>query len=262
MSYETSIERIIKRDRTIIIFGLIGIVVLAWMYMLYLVLNMGNNLGSLISMPQTTAWNSADFVFVFIMWAVMMVAMMIPSAGPMIIIFSTLSRKRREQHTPYVSTGVFLFGYLSVWTFYSTLATLGQWVLHTASLLSPMMMIISNPILTSVLLLIIGVFQFTPTKYVCLTHCQTPLDFILNKWQDGRRGAFNMGISNGNYCLGCCWALMSLLFVVGVMNILWIAIIAAFILVEKLVIANYQISRLSGTVIIIWGIVILVGALY
>ena len=96
---------------------------------------------------------------------------------------------------------------------------------------------------------------------MCLTQCQSPMQFLLTKWKDGKRGAFTMGINNGNYCLGCCWALMTLLFVVGIMNILWIAIISAFILVEKVVMANYQFSRLSGILIIIWGILILVGAL-
>ncbi len=262
MSYETSIERIIKRDRLIIIFSLIGIVLLAWMYLFYLYLSMKNiNLRLAVSMPQTKYWSSVDFVFVFLMWGVMMVAMMVPSAAPMVIMFSTISRKRREQEAPFVSTGIFLSGYLVAWAFYSALATLGQWLLHTASLLSPMMMMISNPILTGILLLIVGIFQFTPIKYVCLTHCQSPFEFILNKWKEGRRGAFIMGISNGNYCVTCCWALMSLLFVVGIMNIIWIAIIAVFILAEKLVITNRQISRLSGIFIILWGIGILAGAL-
>ncbi len=261
MHHDTTLEAVFQRDRTIVISSIVGVVGLAWAYIIYLALDMKNmDMGMEISMPQMQSWSAVDFVLMFIMWTVMMIAMMVPSAGPMILMFATINRKRREQQAPFVSTGVFLLGYLVSWTWYSALATLGQWGLHTAALLSPMM-VSTSAILGGTLLLTAGIFQFTSLKYACLTRCRSPLGYFLNEWQEGRRGAFLMGIRNGIYCVTCCWAIMILLFVVGVMNLLWVAIIAVFVLVEKVTSEGPWVSRISGLLFIIWGVWMLAGVL-
>ena len=261
MYNDTSLEVLLKRDRIIVISGIAGVSILAWAYMLYLAWGIMNmDMGIEMSMPQMQSWGALDFLLTFVMWAVMMVAMMVPTASPMVLMFATINRNRRGKQSPVVPTGVFLLGYLIAWTWYSALATLGQWGLHTAALLSPMMVNVS-PILGGALLLAAGIFQFTPLKYACLTRCRSPLGFLLNEWRDGTRGALIMGLKNGNFCVVCCWALMSLMFVVGVMSLLWMAIIAAFVLVEKVAPRGLWVSRISGLLFIVWGAWMLTGAL-
>jgi len=253
MYHETSLEAVFKRDRAIVISGIVGISVLAWAYMFYLAWGMKSmDMGIKISIPQMQTWGTVDFVLMFVMWAVMMVAMMIPSAAPMILMFATINRKRSELQHPFVHTGVFLLGYLAAWVWYSALATLTQWSLNTTALLSPMM-VSTSPILGGVFLLVAGIFQFTPLKHACLTRCRSPLGFLLNEWREGTQGAFTMGLKNGNYCVICCWALMSLMFVAGVMSLLWMAIIAVFVLVEKVAPAGRWVSRISGFLLVLWG---------
>ena len=211
-------------------------------------------------MPQEQSWGAIDFALMLVMWVIMMVAMMVPTAAPMILLFATINRKRREQEGPYVPTGIFLLGYLLVWSGFATLATFAQWGLHTASLLSPVMET-TSPILGGALLLTAGVFQWSPLKYACLTHCRTPLGFIMTEWREGQGGALVMGLRHGLFCLGCCWVLMSLLFVLGVMNLLWIATLAVFILVEKVAPAGHRVSRLTGLLLVGWGIWTALGSL-
>lgn len=253
MYQETQPEILFKRDRAIVISGIAGVSVVAWAYMFYLALGMKNmEMGIKMSMPQMQAWGAVDFVLMFVMWSVMMVAMMVPSATPMILMFAAINRKHREQQNPFVPTGVFLLGYLVAWVWYSALAAVSQWVLHATALLSPTM-VSTSPILGGMLLLTAGIFQFTPLKYACLTRCRSPLGFLLNEWREGARGAFIMGLRNGNYCVVCCWALMSLMFVVGAMSLLWMALIAAFVMVEKVAPGGRWVSRISGILFIVWG---------
>ena len=261
MYNDTSLEVLLKRDRIIVISGIAGVSILAWAYMFYLAWGIMNmDMGIEMSMPQMQSWGALDFILTFVMWTVMMVAMMVPSASPMVLMFATINRNRRGQQSPFVPTGVFLLGYLIAWAWYSALATLGQWGLHTAALLSPTM-VNASPILGGALLLTAGIFQFTPLKYACLTRCRSPLGFLLNEWREGTRGALVMGLRNGNFCVVCCWALMSLMFVVGVMSLLWMAIIAAFVLVEKVAPGGLWVSRISGLLFIVWGAWMLTGAL-
>jgi predicted metal-binding membrane protein len=231
---------------------------LAWAYTVYLAHDMGNmNMGMGMAMPKTQSWSLMDFVSMFLMWAVMMVAMMVPTAAPMILIFANVNRKRQEQEQPYVPTAVFLSGYLLVWTGFSVLATLAQWGLHEAALLSPMM-VSTSPILGGILLLAAGIFQWTPLKYACLKHCRSPLSFLMTDWREGYRGALIMGLKHGSYCTGCCWFLMALLFVAGVMNLLWVATITAFVLVEKAVPRGDLVGRIAGVALCIAGLIMLV----
>ncbi len=260
MYHNISLEAVFKRDRAIVISGIVGISVLAWAYMFYQAWDMKNmDMAIKMSMSQTQAWGAVDFILMFVMWTVMMVAMMIPSAAPMLIMFAIINRKRCDQQHPFVHTGVFLLGYLAAWVWYSALATLTQWGLNNTALLSPMM-VSTSPILGGALLIVAGIFQFTPLKHACLTRCRSPIGFLLNEWREGTQGAFTMGLKNGNYCVICCWALMSLMFVAGVMNLLWMAIIAVFVLVEKVAPAGHWVSRISGFLLILWGVwMLLVG---
>jgi predicted metal-binding membrane protein len=250
-------ENVLRRDRIIVLSGLALITALSWVYVLSLTSDMRNmEMGAEMAMPRMQAWGVADFALTFSMWAVMMVAMMMPSAAPMILMFSQVNRRRRKQEVSYVPTGVFLVGYLVVWAAFSVMATAAQWGLHAVSLLSPMM-VSTSPVLGGTLLLIAGIYQWTPLKHACLSKCRSPLGFVLNEWREGRRGAFLMGLKHGSYCTGCCWSLMALLFVAGVMNLLWVSAIAGFILLEKMGPAGQRVGQAAGALMIAGGIVLL-----
>jgi predicted metal-binding membrane protein len=151
-------------------------------------------------------------------------------------------------------------GYLVVWAAFSILATAAQWGLHAVSLLSPVAAI-TSPVFGGVLLVAAGIYQWTPLKHVCLSKCRSPMGFVLNEWREGRWGAFLMGLKHGVYCTGCCWSLMALLFVAGVMNLLWVAAIAGFILLEKVAPAGDRLGRVAGVLFIGWGVWMVAGVL-
>jgi predicted metal-binding membrane protein len=209
-----------------------------------------------MAMPQLAPWGLADVVMTASMWAVMMAAMMLPAAAPMLLLFSTVNQKRSAQGgTPVVPTGIFLLGYLIAWAGFSLLAAGAQWGLHTLMLLSPVLSI-TNPPVSGLILIAAGVYQFTPLKRACLVQCQSPLDFLLTHWRGGKGGTLLMGLSHGGYCLGCCWVLMALLFVGGVMNLTWVAVIAGFVLAERVLTRGQLLSRLAGALLIGWGLVL------
>jgi len=254
-------ENVLRRDRVIVLSGLAAITVLSWAYVLSLTSEMRNiEMGAETAMPRMQAWGVADFALTFSMWGVMMVAMMTPSAAPMILMFAGVNRRRREQQVSYVPTSVFLLGYLVVWAGFSVLVTTAQWGLHAVSLLSPMMAI-TSPVLGGVLLLAAGIYQWTPLKHVCLSKCRSPLGFVLNEWREGRWGALLMGLKHGVYCTGCCWFLMALLLVAGVMNLLGVAAIAGFVLLEKVAPGGERLGRVAGVVLVGWGVWMVAGVL-
>ena len=199
------------------------------------------------------AWGSSTVVLLFLMWAVMMVAMMVPSAVPMIQVFLAVNERRQKSSRQLVPVGAFLLGYLVVWTAFSAAATLAQWGLHKAALLSPMM-VATSPVVSGGLLLAAGIFQWTPLKRSCLSGCRSPLSFLMSEWRDGAAGSFSMGLRHGAYCVGCCWALMALLFVVGVMNLLWVAAIALFVIAEKILPRGEIIGHIAGVALVAAGI--------
>jgi len=251
----------VRRDRTVVMAGLVAIIALSWAYMFYLAWDMRDmGMGMEMAMPSVQAWAAVDFILAFVMWAVMMVAMMTPSASPMILMYSKISRQRDKDRNPLLATGVFVVGYLIVWSVFSATAALAQWGLHSATLLSPTM-VSTSPVLGGVLLIAAGAFQFSRLKYACLSHCRTPMGFFLTEWRDGSRGALKMGLRHGKFCVGCCWLLMALLFVAGVMNLLWVALIAAIVLVEKVAPAGYRVGRAIGLVTIGWGIWMVAAAI-
>lgn len=153
---------------------------------------------------------------------------------------------------------LFALGYLAVWTGFSGVATLVQWALHAAALLSSTMAA-GSPRMAGTILFAAGVYQLTPAKSACLTQCQSPLGFLMGHWRDGNVGAFTMGLRHGVYCLGCCWALMAVLFAVGVMNLLWVAALTVFILAEKVGRSGAIVSRIGAIVLLGWGVVLLIG---
>ncbi len=250
-------ETIFKRDRLIVLAALTGITLLAWGYMVYEARAMHLTgvcccAGMQMSGPDTSPWSTSTLLPLFLMWSEMMVAMMIPSAAPMILTFALVQRKRREQEKPFVPTGIFLLGYLIVWTGFSAIAAAAQWILHAKALLSPTM-VSTSPILGGTLLILAGVFQWTPLKNSCLSHCRSPLEFLMTDWREGKWGALLMGLKHGTYCAGCCWFLMALLFVAGVMNIWWIAIIAILVLLEKIAPKGLWLGRIAGVLLVVWG---------
>jgi predicted metal-binding membrane protein len=216
-----------RRERAVILAALAGITALSWLY--------------LVSMPPM----AMGAAVMFLMWWVMMTGMMLPSALPMTLTFATVNRRRRELGTPYVPTAVFVAGYLLAWGAFSMAATALQWGLERAELMTPMMRT-SSPLLGGLLFVAVGLYQLTPLKHACLRRCRSPLAFVLERWRDGTAGALRMGMEHGAYCLGCCALLMTLLFVGGIMNLLWVAAIAAWVLLEKILPAGAALARGAG----------------
>lgn len=258
-----ALETVLRRDRLIVIGALTGLALLAWGYMVYEARAMYDTgvcscAGMKMSGPDTAPWSTATLFPLFLMWAEMMVAMMIPSAAPMILTFAMVQRKRREQERPFVPAGIFLLGYLVVWTMFSALAAVAQWALHGRALLSPMM-VSTSPLLGGLLLITAGIFQWTPFKNACLSHCRSPLNFLMTDWREGQWGALAMGVKHGAFCTGCCWFLMALLFVAGVMNVWWIAIISVLVLLEKVVPRGLWVGKVAGVILAAWGVWMMVA---
>jgi predicted metal-binding membrane protein len=245
-----------RRDRAAMLAGLSLVCALAWGYTWHV----ADDHMAWCSV-NTAQWSAADLAASFAMWTVMMAAMMVPSVSPTVLTYAGIVRARREKAMPASaapeaqcrpakgSAVVFLAGYLAAWTAFSVAATAAQQGLRSAALLSPEMAANSRWIARA-LLIAAGIFQWTPLKNACLRHCRSPLGFLLTEWRDGRAGALRMGWRHGLYCVGCCWLLMALLFVVGVMNLVWVAAIAAFVIVEKIMPAGPVVGRLAGLAMI------------
>jgi predicted metal-binding membrane protein len=249
---EIVLAKLLRHDRAIVVAGSAVIALIGWAYLFYEGWAMQHMDLVAMAMPSTGAWGLMDLLVVFAMWAVMMVAMMVPSATPMLLTFATVARSRRAQERSLGPVWVFLAGYLVLWTAFSFAATLAQWALHSLLLISPMM-VGTSPVLGSVLLVLAGIYQWTPFKQVCLSHCRTPLQFLLTYWKDGTAGAFLIGLRHGAYCLGCCWLLMAVLFAVGVMNLAWIAALSVFVLLEKIIPRGLWVAKVAGLILIGFG---------
>jgi predicted metal-binding membrane protein len=235
------------RERTFVLSGLFLITTLSWAYLWYL-----SRDPLAMCMVNMNPWSVSDLSALFAMWTGMMVGMMVPSAFPMILAFAGVNRSRRAKSLSYASTSTFVLGYLTAWTGFSIAATLAQEVLHSAAVVSSMGIGTSRTF-GGIVLIATGIFQWTPLKTACLRHCRSPIGFLLTEWRDGDRGAFQMGLHLGAYCVGCCWLLMALLFIAGVMNLWWIAAITAFVLLEKIAPAGLWIARTSGILLLVWG---------
>ncbi len=251
-----------RRDRVVISTCLVLLTALAWAYLLHLDRQMSaamehDRMMAEMGMTMDMPWTTADVLLTVAMWAVMMVGMMTPSAAPVVLLFAAMRRGLGAPRMPALAIA-FVAGYLLIWFVFSVAAGLAQWALHSAALLSPMMTT-SSAWLGAVILIAAGVYQLTPFKGACLTHCRSPLGFLMSHWREGTAGALRMGIVHGTYCLGCCWALMCVLFVVGVMNLMWVAAMAIFVLVEKIGPAGPWVSRAAGVAMIVGGAYLLAG---
>ena len=245
------LEEALRRDRIVTAAGIAVLAALPWAYVADAAAPSAHAGMSMTMATPGLAWLAG-------MWFVMMVAMMLPSAAPTILLFSAVSSRRRQQGVPAVPAAVFTAGYVLVWTLYAGLAAGVQWELHRRMLLSPAMTS-ASPALSGGLLVAAGLYQWLPVKRVCLSHCRSPIGFFSAEWREGVRGALWMGMRHGSFCVGCCWLLMALLFVVGVMNLFWIAAIAGFVLVEKVVPGGRIVGRLAGAALVVYGLLTLAG---
>lgn len=253
-----SVEAVLKRDRILVLAGLAVITAAAWLYIVFVP---GRDM---LSMPRDMAmpfrpWGWTDFSLMLLMWAAMMVGMMLPSAVPTLLVFASFTRRQRAQGHVMAPTGAFLAGYVIVWSAFSLGATLLQWWLESLALISPMM-VATGWILEGGLLIAAGLYQWTPVKRACLAHCRSPLDFVARRFKPGMGGALAMGIEHGAFCVGCCGVLMGLLFVAGVMNLVSVAAIAGFVLLEKAMPFGAETGRLCGLLLVAAGIFVLFGA--
>lgn len=253
----TLTEDLLRRDNAIVIAGLVVIALLAWSYIgtgagtgmsTLAMTRLDVSPGAFSSMDTIPLdWTSGYWLIMILMWWVMMIAMMVPSAAPVILLYARVTRHgQKDGLVAAVPTAAFAGGYLLAWLAFSLAAVGLQFGLERAGLTSSMMMWSLNPWLSVGLLLAAGVYQFTPLKQVCLERCRAPAHFLSNHWRRGRVGALRMGLHHGAFCVACCWALMSLLFVGGIMNLLWIAGLAIFVLFEKVVPQGQWVARGGG----------------
>ena len=292
MPADTALESLLRRDRVIVAASLAALTVIAWTYTLWLAAAMSGD-GMSMSGPGMGAdmrmdpamemdgmemdagdapslgtvlgisprpWSSVEAGVTLTMWVVMMVGMMLPSATPMILLYARVGRQSRKEGKPFAATGFFAGGYLLAWVGFALAATLGQWLME-GTLLSPALASASR-IFSGAVLIVAGLYQWTPLKDACLSQCQTPIVFLQRHggFRRDPAGAVGLGLRHGLYCIGCCWALMTLLFVGGIMNVLWIAAIAIFVLAEKVFFPGRLLSRIAGTLLIAAGLWQLVSA--
>ena len=265
MSDITITEILVRRERWIISCALFGLCALCWFY-IFEGAGTNMNIWAMTTAqfpPQTRTpntdiiWGPSYWLIMLGMWWIMMIAMMIPSASPMILLYARVYRraqKKKQFDNSIIPTSLFAFGYLLCWFAFSLLATGLQWGLEKSGLLHSMMMWSSSRLFSSVFLLLAGLYQLSSLKQACLNHCRSPQDYLSRHWIKGRQGAFKMGIKHGSYCLGCCLFLMGLLFVGGVMNLLWISGLAIFVLLEKVLPYGDWLSKLSGGLMLVVGI--------
>lgn len=240
--------------RAAILAALAAVAVICW---LYLWLQAGATAGrtgmSGMAMPAPlAAWSVGDLALTVALWWIMMLAMMLPSAAPMVLMFAAINRSRRARGRTIVPTTVFAAGYALAWGGFGVAASLAQWALERAALVSPQTLR-AVPTLGAAIAIAAGLYQLTPLKTACLVKCRSPFDFVLNRWRDGAIGALRMGLGHGLYCLGCCWMLMALLFAGGAMSLLWMAALTGFVMLEKLVPAGLWLTRAGGVLLLGFG---------
>jgi predicted metal-binding membrane protein len=262
---DATLEAILRRDRAIVAAALVVLTALAWSYTLWLAADMdmgGMDMSGFrmipagigLMKPAAAPWNAIEFAFVFAMWAVMMIGMMTPSATPMILLYARVGGQAGNTSKALAATWWFAAGYLLIWTVFAFAATFAQWALERATLLTPRMAG-AGVVFGGIVLIAVGLYQWIPLKDACLRQCQAPWSFIQSHggFRRDALGSLVLGARHGMYCVGCCWVLMALLFVGGVMNVLWIAAITIFVLAEKVVPAGRAISRIASLGFFAWG---------
>jgi predicted metal-binding membrane protein len=265
----TVIEALLRRERFIVVAGLVLITALAWWWV---ATGAGTGMNTLamstwqfpppISHSMIETWTPGYALVMFSMWWIMMIAMMTPSASPMVLLYGRAYRHEQSQKklpAGVVPTFAFLLGYLLVWGFFAALATGLQWGFERAGLIHQMVMWSINPLFTAVILIAAGLYQITPLKTACLEHCRSPAQFLSQNFQPGLGGALLLGWKHGLYCLGCCWFLMALLFAGGVMNLVWIAGLAIYVLIEKIVPKGEVVAHIAGISMLVVGLLVAIG---
>lgn len=258
MQGRSILEHLLHRDRLIVAIGTGAVAALAWAY---LAGGAGMDTDMMAEMPDMAPmpWTLRSAALLFAMWWVMMIAMMAPSAGPTVLLYATVRHKHETASRATIDAWIFLAGYLVTWAGFSLAAVLAQWGLERLGLLS-MAMASTSAVLGGIILLAAGVYQFTPLKHACLRYCESPLLFLSRHWRPGTRGAFRMGLHHGSYCVGCCWFLMLLLFVGGVMNLVWIVGLMLYVAGEKLLPFGRRLSHMAGVILILSGAIVLARA--
>jgi predicted metal-binding membrane protein len=262
------VERLASKDRMIVMLAVFAIVVLAGIYtvtgvgMNMSALDMTNSIGTRMQMGKAGDWTAAYAALLFLMWWMMMIAMMSPSATPTLLLFTALKRHGKDKQNAIYYSGLLLAGYLLIWAFFSVLATFLQWGLETLGLLTAAIMTVNSGLLAGIILIFAGLYQFSELKNTCLKHCRSPAYFLSANNRPGAFGALMMGAHHGVYCLGCCWALMALLFVSGIMNLYWIVGLALYVLAEKILPLGAVISRIFGIILIFTGIYVMFPAFF
>ena len=256
MTTNPTLETALRHDRVVVGVSLALVTAIAWTWLAIQAVEM-----DAMAMAMLTPWTMADALATFAMWTVMMIGMMLPSAAPMILLYALVARKqgakeRTESGQGFAPIGIFAAGYLIAWTGFSIAATALQWGLEQTALLSPKMAG-ASPYFGGGLLLAAGLYQLTPLKQACLENCRSPITFLSRSWRPGYAGAMTMGVHHGVYCVGCCWVLMLLLFLLGVMNLLWVAAIAAFVLLEKIMPQGKLMGRAAGVLFAIAGVMMM-----
>jgi predicted metal-binding membrane protein len=248
----TNLPKVPLRDRVAIFTSLGLLTLLCWIYLIDMAVEMNAPGADITCIMCVRTWTAREAGIMLMMWIIMMIGMMVPTALPMTLIYAAVAKKAAAQGSNIAPTLIFVLGYVVMWTLFSIAATAAQWGLDQFALLSPMMVTTSS-LLGAAILISAGVYQLTPLKMSCLRHCRMPMFFISEHWRDGRWGAFRMGLIHGAFCLGCCWALMLLLFFGGVMSLFWIITITLFVLLEKIIPHGIGGAKLAGVLMILFG---------
>jgi predicted metal-binding membrane protein len=248
----TAVELAFQHHRGPLIVLLIVFPIASWAWIVALARDMYGPMTGASAWMMTMRWDAHHALLLWLMWGVMMAGMMLPSASPMVLMYGIAARRQPSGAAAGRQIYALASGYLAAWALFSVVVTAAQFVLSARLALSPMMTL-TSPRVGALLLLVAGVHQLTPMKRVCLQNCQSPFGFLMRHWRGGVGGAFRMGMHHGAYCVGCCWALMLLLFVGGVMNLTVIAALTAFVAFEKLSPFGMHTARISGLLLISLG---------
>jgi predicted metal-binding membrane protein len=230
---------------------------LAWIGSVYQAGSMGLGLIT-CSMTMGMPFSLSNATLYIVLWGVMMVAMMLPAMTPIVGLVQTMARNKREQGLPFTPSWIFVAGYVVLWTLTGSVGYAADIAIQSLPETFPTLR--ANGALIGGLTLIgAGAYQLTPFKYRCLSQCRSPLSFLISSWRDGAGGAFRMGVHHGLYCLGCCWSLMVVLFVVGTMNLLWMGVLSMVIFVEKIVPQGVTLGKVTGLALILFGAALAMG---
>ncbi|MGH8126869.1 MAG: DUF2182 domain-containing protein [Gammaproteobacteria bacterium] len=252
-----ALQQRLRRDRFAVLAGLGLVAAIGWLVLVHMSISMTSSATVVTLLPGSQHRSDGGFGLVLAMWAAMVAAMMAPATGPGLSAYLALARRRRPQQNTMPTATVFFAGYMVAWISYAVFGATVQWMLVKTAVLSPMG---ASAYLSAGILMVTGVYQLTPLKRACVMRCRSPLLQLMSGWRDGVGGALRLGLGQGSWCVGCCWALMALMFVVGVMNLAWMAILTVFVLAEKLVPERWHLDEAAGLLLLAAGGWLIAGA--